>query len=298
MIAICIRFLCVSKTSVLVGGMNVAVFTSSEMRHLAFSAMASKSRKINVVACFLEEGKKLSSLIQDESSSELQRQHLLARIQCEKDFFELFIESSQDSFQIFQKVQDNWFSSAECLEVLDRLKIDLILVYGASIIKGEILDIYKRRILNMHLGLSPYYRGSGTNYFPFVNGEPEFCGATYMYLDDGVDTGEIIHQIRPLILDGDSFFQLSFRFLVKAFKIYLEIAENLDALETDIHLDIGKLPEREFLVYKRKDFTLDSLRRLYQNLESGMISRYVHQADARCKSAPIIQQKAFIGVFS
>ena len=119
-----------------------------------------------------------------------------------------------------------------------------------------------------------------------------------MYLDDGVDTGEIIHQIRPLILDGDSFFQLSFRFLVKAFKIYLKIAENLDALETDIHLDIGKLPEREFLVYKRKDFTLDSLRRLYQNLESGMISRYVHQADARCKSAPIIQQKAFIGVFS
>ena len=69
-----------------------------------------------------------------------------------------------------------------------------ILVYGTSIIKGELVNYFTGKILNLHLGISPYYRGSGTNYFPFVNNEPEYAGCTFMYLDHGIDTGEIIHQ--------------------------------------------------------------------------------------------------------
>ena len=83
----------------------------------------------------------------------------------------------------------------------------------------------RNKILNLHLGLSPYYRGAGTNYFPFVNNEPEYVGSTFMYLDEGIDTGEIIHQIRPLINITDSFHQLSNRFLIHSFKTYSKIAE-------------------------------------------------------------------------
>ena len=118
-----------------------------------------------------------------------------------------------------------------------------------------------------------------------------------MYLDDGIDTGEIIHQIRPLILRGDSFFQLSFRFLTKAFRVYLKIAENLDLLQAPTQLDLGSLSHRELLVYKKSDFTLSSLQKLYQNFESGILDRYLDQANARCKDAPIVQQKALVELF-
>jgi len=46
------------------------------------------------------------------------------------------------------------------------------------------------------LGLSPYYLGSGTNYWPLVNEKPEFVVATFMHIDTDIDTEEIIHQIR------------------------------------------------------------------------------------------------------
>ena len=39
------------------------------------------------------------------------------------------------------------------------------MVYGTTIIKGDLIRIFEKRIINLHLGLSPYYRGAGTNFF-------------------------------------------------------------------------------------------------------------------------------------
>ena len=66
---------------------------------------------------------------------------------------------------------------------------DVVLVFGTGLLKPPLIDAVPGRILNIHLGLSPYYRGAGTNFWPLVNGEPEYCGATIHYLDAGVDTG-------------------------------------------------------------------------------------------------------------
>ena len=204
---------------------NVVVFTGSSVRHQAFAAIVSSSSKLNVAAVFHEEGSPLKDLIECRPDASLERQHLAGRDQSEKDFFRLFLEACGRN-EVSRSVPRNWYSTNECMAILEKLDVDIILVYGTSIIKGAILHKYDRKILNVHLGLSPYYRGSGTNYFPFVNNEPEFCGATYMYLDEGIDTGEIIHQIRPYILSTDSFHQLSNRFLIKVFETYVLIAEN------------------------------------------------------------------------
>ena len=188
------------------------------------------------------------------------------------------------------KCQDlfrNWYSTNECMAILEKLDVDIILVYGTSIIKGAILHKYHRKILNVHLGLSPYYRGSGTNYFPFVNNEPEFCGATYMYLDEGIDTGEIIHQIRPYILSTDSFHQLSNRFLIKVFETYTLIAENYFNLRNVQFSSPCSNGTRKFC--KRKDFTAMSVELLYNNFSSGMIQRYLLNYQERNNRVPIVE---------
>ena len=61
--------------------------------------------------------------------------------------------------------------------------------------------------------MSPYYRGSGTNFWPFVNNELQFIGATFMHIDEGVDTGEIIHQIRANIFHDDNIHQIGNRLI-------------------------------------------------------------------------------------
>ena len=173
------------------------------------------------------------------------------------------------------------------------------MVYGSSILTGEIIEAYSGRILNMHLGLSPYYRGSGTNFFPFVNNEPEYSGATYMLLNKGVDTGPVIHQIRPEINISDSFYQLSSRFLIKAFKEYIRIgaqfkSESIKALDQDSEF----FSYKPRVLCKRSCFTEESVRRLHANFQSGMITDFLENYNQRVRSVPIVNIENNIQVYS
>ena len=82
--------------------------------------------------------------------------------------------------------------------MVKNFKPDVIIVYGTGIIKGPILE-YTNKIINIHLGMSPYYNGAGTNWWPMYNEEFEFVGTTVHYLDAGVDTGDILGQTRASI---------------------------------------------------------------------------------------------------
>ena len=57
-------------------------------------------------------------------------------------------------------------------------RADRLQLFGCSIIREPLLDTYAQETINIHLGLSPYYRGAATNFWPLVNGEPECVGAT------------------------------------------------------------------------------------------------------------------------
>lgn len=144
--------------------------------------------------------------------------------------------------------------------------------------------------MNLHLGLSPYYRGAGTNYFPFVNNEPEYAGSTFMYLDKGIDTGEIIHQTRPIINITDSFNQLSNRFLIHSFKNYSKIVERnlLFGLDDPVINNPNKNSKR--LVYKKSDFSRESVIKMYSNFQNGMLDQYLLNQKDRCNNVPIREQ--------
>ena len=105
-------------------------------------------------------------MVDKKDINTLQKRHLLARDHSEEDIFNPFLDKYSG---INNFVERNWFSSKECLNLVKKINPDLILVYGTSIIKGAIIEQFRNKILNVHLGLSPYYRGSGTNYFPFFN---------------------------------------------------------------------------------------------------------------------------------
>ncbi len=267
--------------------LNTVIFTGSSLRHKAFAEKARLSKKLKIKKVFYERGSLLKKIVQGRDNNFLEKSHLIAREQCEKDTFQWFLSKSVTSqASNLDYVERDWFSSEKCLREINDLNPDLILVYGTSILKGNIVSRYKGKILNIHLGLSPYYRGSGTNYFPFVNNEPEYCGATIMFLDQGVDTGEIIHQIRPQIYEVDSFHQLSNRFLLKAFEKYIEVAEYFPNLENKLDYVSSK---KDFKYYRKTDFNDLSVKKLYKNFKEGMISNYLDNKYERDKSVPIVQ---------
>ena len=76
---------------------------------------------------------------------------------------------------------------------------DIIVVLGSSIIKPHIITIPKIAIMNIHTGLSPYYRGTWSYGWPIVNKEPEYIGVTLHLVNSGIDSGDIIYQTRPVL---------------------------------------------------------------------------------------------------
>lgn len=87
-----------------------------------------------------------------------------------------------------QKVRNN----VEFIEQIKSLKPDVICVvaYG-KILPQELLDIPKLGCINVHGSLLPKYRGAAPIQWAVLNGET-VTGITTMYMDAGMDTGDMI----------------------------------------------------------------------------------------------------------
>jgi methionyl-tRNA formyltransferase len=78
-------------------------------------------------------------------------------------------------------------------EFLNLHKINFIISHGyLHIIKKDILDLYPDRAINLHISYLPFNRGYDPNFWSFIENTPK--GVTIHYLDEGVDTGDIIIQ--------------------------------------------------------------------------------------------------------
>ncbi len=82
--------------------------------------------------------------------------------------------------------------SIDTTKLITELKPDLIVVvaYG-KILPKEVLKIPPLGCINVHGSLLPKYRGAAPIQWAVINGE-KITGITTMYMDSGLDTGDII----------------------------------------------------------------------------------------------------------
>ncbi|MDB9739678.1 formyltransferase family protein [Candidatus Pelagibacter sp.] len=76
----------------------------------------------------------------------------------------------------------------------DFLKSDIYIVFGSSYIKGDLVDyLVDQRTINIHAGVSPYYRGVDCNFWALYDGNPHLVGSTIHLLSKGLDNGPILY---------------------------------------------------------------------------------------------------------
>jgi methionyl-tRNA formyltransferase len=161
------------------------------------------------------------------------------------------------------------------IDLMARLDPAVVLVFGTGLLREAIIGRFAGRIINLHLGLSPYYRGSGTNFWPLVHREPECVGATIHYLDAGIDTGPLIAHARPVMAPGDGPHEVGNKAIVAAAGV-LAAAAAAHA-EGRVRAVPQSGPGR---FYQRKDFSAAAVRRLHENFATGMIPEYLaHQSE-------------------
>ena len=96
----------------------------------------------------------------------------------------------EKEFKIYQPLQIK--NNKEFIEEMKKLNPDVICVvaYG-TILPKSILEIPKFGCINVHASLLPKYRGAAPIQWAVLNGD-KTTGVTTMYMDKGMDTGDII----------------------------------------------------------------------------------------------------------
>ena len=73
-----------------------------------------------------------------------------------------------------------------------------------QIFKTKLINLPKLKTINCHAGKLPFYRGRNILNWALINDEKEF-GITVHYVDEGIDTGDMILQRCYLITDDDDY---------------------------------------------------------------------------------------------
>lgn len=119
---------------------------------------------------------------------------------------------------------------AESYELLKEINPDLIVVvaYG-KILPKNFIDYPKFGCINVHGSLLPKYRGAAPIQWSIINGD-SVTGITTMYMNEGLDTGDILMQEKIFINDTDTSEELKKKMSVLGAETLLKTLNNLESL--------------------------------------------------------------------
>ena len=136
---------------------------------------------------------------------------------------EYAIEKNIPVFQP-EKVRNN----PEIIDTIKKLNPDVICVvaYG-KILPKELLDIPKLGCINVHGSLLPQYRGAAPIQWAVLNGD-KVTGITTMYMDVGMDTGDMILKQEVQIGEDETTGELWNRLSIIGGKLLVETLELIE----------------------------------------------------------------------
>jgi methionyl-tRNA formyltransferase len=117
------------------------------------------------------------------------------------------------------------------VEAVERIKAlgpsCLVLVAYGQLLSAEILEIPPLGAVNVHASLLPKYRGPAPIHWALIQGETE-TGVTTMFMDAGMDTGDILLQRKAVIQPGETAGSLHDRLAEEGARV---LVETLDLLK-------------------------------------------------------------------
>jgi folate-dependent phosphoribosylglycinamide formyltransferase PurN len=175
--------------------MKITVFTSNQPRHLSLIAGLSNiaDEVYAVKECLTIFPGKIDDFF---GKSDVMQEYFSRVIEAEEKVFGEVRFSPPNVRSLAIKDED--LNSIDMNVLAPALDSDVYVVFGASFIKGPLMKfLAKKRAINIHMGVSPYYRGSSCNFWAIYDGNPDLVGATIHMLSDGLDSGDILFHTMP-----------------------------------------------------------------------------------------------------
>lgn len=109
----------------------------------------------------------------------------------------------------------------DCYDIKDLIFLSLEF---DRIIKTEFFKT--KKMYNIHFSLLPAYKGMYTSALPIINGE-KYSGVTLHKIDNGIDTGDIIDQIKFEIDLNDTARDLYLKYIENSFILFKKNIKNI-----------------------------------------------------------------------
>ena len=101
-----------------------------------------------------------------------------------------------------------------------------------QIFKGPLINLPPMNTINCHAGALPFYRGRNVLNWVLINDETSF-GVTVHYVDEGIDTGDIILQRQYEITDNDDYATLLEKAYIKCAEVLYDALKLLQSYEIE-----------------------------------------------------------------
>ena len=136
--------------------------------------------------------------------------------------------SRKNSFYLSKNIDPNLNSinNKVYVDKIKALRPDVIIVMGACLISKEIINSSKH-VINMHTGLSPYYRGGYANLWPILTDKYGCFGVTIHEMSTGIDSGKIIYSGKPTILSNDNYGSINSKAIVLGTNLMIKTIKHI-----------------------------------------------------------------------
>ena len=135
------------------------------------------------------------------------------------------VYAAENGLKVFQPEK---LKSEETFEIVKKLNPEIIVVvaYG-KILPKNIIDFPKYGCVNVHGSLLPKYRGAAPIQWSIINGDT-ITGITTMYMNEGLDTGDILLQDKVFIGENENSEELKARLSVVGANLLLETLRKIE----------------------------------------------------------------------
>ncbi len=161
-------------------------------------------------------------------------------------------------------------NSAETLGFIRDARPDAALVFGTQLLDDALRSALPACTINLHLGLSPRYRGAATLFWPFYFLEPAWAGATFHFLTAQADAGDIVHQVCPKLERADGIHDVGCRTVLAAADAAVRLLRRYQ-----VHGRLEASAQRGGRNFRARDFRPCHLRVIYQLFDNDLVRAFI-----------------------
>lgn len=148
------------------------------------------------------------------------------------------------------------------------LQSDIYIVFGSSFIKGWLLNyLVKKKAINIHMGVSPYYKGADCNFWALYDNNFDHVGSTVHLLNKNLDGGPILYNAVSEFYPNPFIYSMSTTKSVINSLLYYISNKKIHKIKP-----LKQNKELNIRFSKKKDFTDSAIRKYLKRTKSSKVN--------------------------